>query len=130
MKAAPLRTLLLVLAAALAFVPPALARERSDKGQALQEEIRVTQLPREAHETLALIRQGGPFPYRQDGSMFGNREGRLPRQERGYYREYTVGTPGARDRGPRRIVAGGEARTPSHIYYTDNHYRSFKRVRD
>ena len=81
-------------------------------------------LPAEARETLVLIKAGGPFPYRQDGRVFHNREGLLPKRERGYYREYTVKTPGARDRGARRIVTGrgGE------YYYTDDHYRSFRRI--
>jgi ribonuclease T1 len=89
-------------------------------------EIVVAQLPPEARQTLALIRQGGPFPYRKDGSDFFNREGRLPPRERGYYREYTVPTPGSRDRGARRIVTGrgGEA------WYTADHYRSFRRIRE
>jgi len=89
-------------------------------------EIAVAQLPPEARQTLALIRQGGPFPYRKDGSAFFNREGRVPSQERGYYREYTVPTPGSRDRGARRIVTGrgGEA------WYTADHYRSFLRIRE
>lgn len=73
-------------------------------------EIRVAELPREARETLQLVKQGGPFPHTRDGSVFGNRERLLPLRERGYYREYTVKTPGARDRGARRIVAGGCAR--------------------
>ncbi len=87
-------------------------------------EIRAADLPPEARQTIALIGQGGPFPYRKDGAVFGNRERLLPLRERGYYREYTVRTPGARDRGARRIVAGrgGE------LYYTDDHYRSFKRI--
>ena len=81
-------------------------------------------LPREARETLALIKAGGPFPYAQDGRVFSNRENLLPLRERGYYREYTVRTPGARDRGARRIVAGSRGE----YYYTDDHYRSFKRI--
>ena len=89
-------------------------------------EIAAAALPQEARETLALIRSGGPFRHRQDGTVFGNRERRLPRRERGYYREFTVPTPGARDRGARRIVAGkgGE------YYYTDDHYNSFRRIRE
>jgi ribonuclease T1 len=89
-------------------------------------EIAVGDLPPEARATLTLIEAGGPFPYPQDGMTFGNREKRLPLCERGYYREYTVRTPGARDRGARRIVAGkgGE------YYYTADHYRSFKRIRE
>ncbi len=81
-------------------------------------------LPAEAVATVGLIRQGGPFPYRQDGKAFGNREGLLPDQARGYYREYTVPTPGSPDRGARRIVTGGSP--PSAWYYTDDHYRSFR----
>lgn len=88
-------------------------------------EVPAAELPKEARATLALVRQGGPFPYRKDGATFGNFEQRLPIRARGYYREYTVPTPGARDRGARRIVAGG-----GEYYYTDDHYRSFKRVRE
>ena len=87
-------------------------------------DIRVAQLPPEARQTLALIRAGGPFPYARDGVMFTNREGLLPKRNRGYYREYTVRTPGARDRGARRIVAGANGE----LYYTDDHYRSFRRI--
>jgi len=89
-------------------------------------EIKASALPVEARETLALIRKGGPFPYQKDGAVFGNREGMLPRRERGYYREYTVRTPGARDRGARRIVAGRDGE----LYFSDDHYRSFRRVRE
>jgi len=89
-------------------------------------EIRASALPPEARDTITLMRRGGPFPHARDGAAFGNREGRLPQHEKGYYREYTVRTPGARDRGARRIVAGrgGE------LYYTGNHYRSFQRIRE
>ncbi len=83
-------------------------------------------LPPEAVETLALIRQGGPFRYRQDGTVFQNREGLLPQRPRGYYREYTVPTPGAQDRGARRFVTGGDP--PEVFYYTEDHYRSFRRI--
>jgi ribonuclease T1 len=86
--------------------------------------IQVSDLPAEARETIALIRKGGPFPWSKDGSTFGNREGLLPKRERGYYREYTVRTPGARDRAARRIVAG----RAGELYYTADHYRSFRRV--
>lgn len=81
-------------------------------------------LPPEAHETLELIESGGPFPYEQDGETFFNREEVLPAQERGYYREYTVETPGSDDRGARRIVTGADAEA----YYTDDHYVSFARI--
>jgi guanyl-specific ribonuclease Sa len=83
-------------------------------------------LPPEAHATLRLIAAGGPFPYDRDGSVFQNREGRLPSQPRGYYREYTVETPDSPDRGARRIVTGGEP--PTEFFYTDDHYRSFRRL--
>lgn len=90
----------------------------------LAQDIPAAQLPREARETLALIRAGGPFPYAQDGKTFQNREKLLPQRSRGYYREYTVKTPGARDRGARRIVAGNGGE----FYYTADHYRSFQRI--
>jgi len=82
-------------------------------------------LPAEAHDTIALVQRGGPFPHRQDGVTFGNRERRLPQKPRGWYREYTVDTPGLGHRGARRIVTGG--RPPSEWYYTDDHYDSFRR---
>jgi ribonuclease T1 len=81
-------------------------------------------LPPEAHDVLERIARGGPFEYRQDGGVFQNRERRLPSQPRGYYREYTVETPGSRDRGARRIITGGEP--PREYWYTDDHYRSFQ----
>jgi len=86
-------------------------------------------LPVEAQQTQRLIHAGGPFPYDKDGMVFGNRERQLPRQGRGFYREYTVPTPGSRDRGARRIVCGGpEPRRPESCYYTADHYASFKRI--
>lgn len=81
-------------------------------------------LPPEAQRTLELIDRGGPFPYDRDGITFGNREGLLPQQSGGYYREYTVVTPGSADRGARRIIAGRDGQR----YYTDDHYESFRRV--
>ena len=103
-------------------------------GVVLGGEIRVAQLPAQARATLELIQAGGPFPYRQDGRIFSNREKRLPPRPRGYYREYTVRTPGVRDRGARRIVAGGGSDYGGggdgrvEYYYTDDHYRSFRRI--
>ncbi|MGI8423010.1 MAG: ribonuclease domain-containing protein [Chloroflexota bacterium] len=82
-------------------------------------------LPAEAAVTLWAIERGGPFPYRQDGAVFGNRERLLPARARGYYREYTVPTPGLEHRGPRRIVTGGSP--PAAWYYTGDHYKSFRR---
>ena len=83
-------------------------------------------LPEEARQTLELIKSNGPFAHRQDGATFGNREKLLPQRARGYYREYSVKTPGARDRGARRIVAGNGGE----FYYTEDHYRSFRRIRE
>jgi ribonuclease T1 len=83
-------------------------------------------LPPEAIATIELIERGGPFPYDRDGSIFQNRERQLPARTRGYYREFTVRTPGSRDRGARRIVSGGDP--PEVYYYTDDHYRTFRRV--
>ena len=91
--------------------------------------VALAALPAEARLTDRLIRSNGPFPYTKDGSVFGNRERLLPRQARGYYREYTVKTPGSRDRGARRIVCGGlQPATPEACYYTGDHYASFKRI--
>lgn len=90
-------------------------------------EMAVAALPPEGRATLALIKQGGPFPYARDGIVFGNREGLLPAQSRGYYHEYTVPTPGLNHRGPRRIVSGGRS---GEYWYTADHYRSFKRIRE
>ncbi|OXY90485.1 ribonuclease domain-containing protein [Streptomyces diastatochromogenes] len=86
--------------------------------------VQESRLPAEARQTLALIDKGGPFPYARDGVVFGNFEGLLPKHQRGYYHEYTVKTPGSRDRGARRIVTGQSGE----IYYTDDHYNSFRAV--
>jgi ribonuclease T1 len=122
MARARLRRVLVPLLAGIALAAAAPAREPAPPALP---EIPVAELPKEARETLALVKRGGPFPYRKDGSTFGNFEQRLPARARGYYREYTVPTPGARDRGARRIVAGG-----GEYYYTDDHYRSFRRIRE
>lgn len=81
---------------------------------------------RELSRTLSLIQQGGPFPHSQDGSTFHNRERLLPSKPRGYYREYTVATPGLNHRGARRVVTGGQP--PEIYYYTGDHYRSFRQI--
>jgi ribonuclease T1 len=86
--------------------------------------IRLADLPREARDTLALIRQGGPFLHSRDGAVFANREGRLPDGPRDTYREYTVKTPGQRGRGSRRIIAADRRQ----FWYTEDHYRSFRRI--
>ena len=88
-------------------------------------------LPPEALATLQRIERGGPYAHRQDGGNFQNRERLLPSRPRGYYREYTVETPGSRDRGARRIVTGGGIpgkRAPIEFFYSDDHYRSFRRI--
>jgi ribonuclease T1 len=86
--------------------------------------VSLSSLPKEANDTLKLIKQGGPFPYSKDDTVFSNYEGLLPAKPAGYYHEYTVITPGSPDRGARRIVAGG----PGEYYYTRDHYLSFKRI--
>jgi len=88
--------------------------------------INVADLPPEARTTLSLIKSGGPFPYTKDGTVFNNYEGLLPKQQTGYYREYTVITPGSKDRGVRRIVAGANG----DYYYTSDHYQSFRLVKE
>jgi ribonuclease T1 len=118
-----------LVAVALAGAPQAQARGVLDgwvwEGVAA---VRVAELPRQGQETYERIRQGGPFPHGKDGSVFGNRERQLPGEKRGYYREYTVPTPGSRDRGARRIVCGGPSRTPHACYYTADHYASFRKI--
>lgn len=106
-----------------ALVP--IAWGRADPPPAL-EVVTFAELPPEARQTIRLIRAGGPFPHERDGVVFGNFERLLPARSRGYYREYTVPTPGLAQRGARRIVAGrgGE------LYYTADHYRSFRRIRE
>ena len=92
--------------------------------------VYLADLPREAQTTLELIKQGGPFRYEKDGVVFGNYEARLPKQKRGYYHEYTVETPRARNRGARRIIAGGNPVSSDEYYYTGDHYQSFRRIRE
>lgn len=124
-RLAPRTLAALALAALVAAAPPA---SLAQKGPATPSaaEISVTQLPKEARETLALVKKGGPYPYAKDGVVFGNREARLPRQKRGYYREFTVKTPGERTRGARRIVTG----KADEFWYTDDHYATFRRIRE
>jgi ribonuclease T1 len=91
--------------------------------------IALQDLPKEGQETYLLIRQGGPFRYEKDGVVFGNRERLLPPANRGFYREYTVKTPGEKTRGARRIVCGGEEpRLPKKCFYTQDHYASFREI--
>ena len=116
-----------VLAIALPTANVAVARE-SFWG-ATETTIAVTELPRHGQQTYWLILQGGPFPYQKDGIVFGNFERRLPNQQRGYYHEYTVPTPGAKTRGARRVVTGGQPLTaPPEFYYTGDHYETFCQI--
>ena len=116
--------LLAVLAALATF--SALARGRP--GDDL-DNVSLRELPREAREVYDTIVSGGPFRYERDGVVFGNRERLLPMRPRGYYHEYTVPTPGVRNRGARRIICGGPMTSPEACFYTDDHYRSFRRIR-
>jgi ribonuclease T1 len=118
----------IALVAGLLLPPGATAFERGAAGGGLKTML-VSELPPEGRQTLALIRQGGPFPYpAKDGSTFSNREQRLAKQPRGYYREYTVKTPGSRDRGARRIICGGKAQLE--CFYTNDHYNSFRLIKE
>lgn len=102
---------------------------RTPEAPAAVPPVAMAMLPAEAQATHRLILSGGPFPYGKDGTVFGNRERLLPARARGHYREYTVKTPGAGDRGARRIVCGGRPPTrPETCYYTDDHYASFRRI--
>ena len=128
--ATPLRKAGLLCALGVAFVlSPAAghARNSPPPGGAISP-IALAELPPQGRQTYALIREGGPFPYDKDGTVFGNRERLLPPHQRGYYREYTVKTPGSRNRGARRIVCGGKPRVPDVCYYTSDHYASFREI--
>lgn len=105
---------------------PAAQAAGQTQSAAQADTIAVAELPAEARDTLRDIKRGGPYAYDRDGVVFGNFERLLPRQPRGYYHEYTVRTPGVRSRGARRIISGqgGE------YYYTADHYRTFKRIRE
>ena len=120
-----------VILAAAVSSPLAQARSHADRSRessAPAAVIYVAELPREGRVTYELIRQGGPFPSGKDGGVFGNRERQLPQAGRGFYREYTVPTPGSRDRGARRIVCGGPMKLPHACYYTADHYASFRKI--
>ncbi|MDQ5898229.1 MAG: hypothetical protein RLZZ592_1800 [Pseudomonadota bacterium] len=115
---------------ALAVSLPAAARAAGQSVDAVAHPVRLDDLPGEALTVHRQIQTGGPFLHpEKDGIVFANRERLLPRETRGYYREYTVPTPGSRDRGARRIVCGGrEPKTPDVCYYTQDHYASFRRI--
>jgi ribonuclease T1 len=113
--------LAIAASAIVAFAPPVPARTAGAT-------IAVAELPKEARDTLANVRRGPPFPYERDAIAFGNREKLLPAKPRGYYREYTVRTPGVSTRGARRIVCGGRPTAPDACWYSSDHYQSFKRI--
>ena len=121
---APWRALL-VVAFAVLVVGSAAAKSTPDAAP----DTALAALPKEAQKTLSLIALGGPYPYQRDGVVFGNREQHLPARARGYYHEYTVPTPGARTRGARRIICGGDVRSVAECYYSDDHYQTFRRIR-
>ena len=123
-RAAIIRLLATVLCAVAWLAPAAYARGPAP------DEIAASQLPAEARDLLARVRAGGPFRYERDGVVFGNREHQLPEHKRGYYHEYTVPTPGAKNRGARRVVCGGPKAAPETCYYTGDHYRTFARIRE
>ncbi|MBI2769148.1 MAG: guanine-specific ribonuclease N1 and T1 [Burkholderiales bacterium] len=129
-RVAAVKFVLTSLLLAAAITSPSQAQARAGQGGFAESNsaVRVAELPRQGRETYELIRRGGPFPYAKDGVVFGNRERQLPQHKRGYWLEYTVPTPGSRDRGARRIVCGGPARTPDACFYTADHYASFRKI--
>lgn len=120
------RILLLFVSGAMLCLPPEVLahNHRHAHNSGAIQAIAMAELPPEARDTLHLIKQGGPFPYPRDGVVFGNNERKLPQQTRGYYHEYTVKTPGAHNRGARRIVCG----PLPECYYSGDHYRTFRRI--
>lgn len=125
LRALPVRSWYFSLAILLTLFFCCIAVARSDVGV-----IRWNELPPEARQTVETIRQGGPFPWPKDGTRFGNYEGVLPKQKREYYHEFTVKTPGLKGRGARRIVVGGPWQSSRELYYTDNHYATFRRIQE
>lgn len=125
------RSVMVCVASASVMLAPGLAQARGGVffGDTPDTTVALVDLPVQGRKTYALILDGGPFAHEKDGVVFGNRERILPRQKRGYYREYTVKTPGSRDRGARRIVCGGQVPTvPDTCYYTSDHYNSFRKI--
>lgn len=114
---------LLALIAIIALLVIGYVVKEADSGHSIKT-VAASALPSQARQTITEIKSGGPFPYREDGEVFQNREHLLPHEASGYYHEYTVPTPGADTRGARRIIAGKNGE----FYYTSNHYKSFQRV--
>jgi ribonuclease T1 len=117
-----------ICAAALLLTAVGFVGHASARGPAcpLSGSIAVNDLPKQGKDTLALIESGGPFASDRDGIPFSNREKILPKERRGFYREYTVRTPGVKSRGARRIVCGGDQQKADQCFYTEDHYKSFK----
>lgn len=133
MPRSQLYVFLVIAILSLAVGTHAMARDTAPALSKSGSTIRVSELPKEGQETLALIKKGGPFPYAaKDGSVFSNREGVLPKEKRGHYREYTVPTPRARNRGAKRIVCGGPKNdfAKQTCFYSDDHYATFKKIQD
>lgn len=123
------RSLFTCVVSAGAMLVPMAGWARDVPAAVAMDTVAVADLPAQGRKTYALILAGGPFAHDKDGTVFGNRERILPKQKRGYYREYTVKTPGSRDRGARRIVCGGKQATlPEACYYTSDHYSSFRLI--
>ena len=116
------------LIAAVMLAGPVAEARQAAVGAEVAGVVALAELPPQGHQTWERIRSGGPFPYEKDGVVFANRERLLPLHKRGYYREYTVPTPGLRARGVRRIVCGGLPRSPDVCYYSADHYASFRRI--
>jgi ribonuclease T1 len=112
----------------IAVITPGTTQAKASTPASIRATIGVTELPRQGEQMLMLIHQGGPFSSEKDGAVFANRERLLPPSKRGYYREYTVPTPGLAHRGARRIVCGGQPKTPDMCYYTADHYASFRKI--
>ena len=118
-----------LLACALVLASTSLVHAKGPAPEAVSGTVALAQLPAQAQDMMKLISAGGPFKFDKDGVVFGNRERILPAKARGFYREYTVKTPGERSRGARRIVCGGlQVTAPEACYYTDDHYASFRKI--
>lgn len=121
-----LATLCIGMLLALASIVSATSSHARTAQCSIGESVAAKDLPKQGKDTLALIESGGPFASERDGIPFSNREKILPKERRGYYREYTVRTPGVKSRGAKRIVCGGEQTKADQCYYSDDHYKSFK----
>jgi ribonuclease T1 len=118
-----------LLSLGLLLASTSLVHSKDSAPSAVSDTIALTQLPAQGQDMMKKINAGGPFKYDKDGTVFGNRERILPAKNRGFYREYTVKTPGERTRGARRIVCGGlQPAAPEACYYTDDHYASFRKI--